>query len=207
MQKRWLVYILIGLIFGWADWYFLDFLASFSRNQALNDAIYQLPALFQMGIVAIFIILNYGVWLIPVIPTAVYEMKFSYSVWRAALAAVTVWSAALLSYYAYYTFLLMFIGLPNLDFMLISNRLFPHKTRRRKLELSIRRFNLHSSISSGGPSGKPNQRQNSWCPSISWLQFMQTPLNFTFPQSKVQASLNTSLRFSQCGQINLQIVI
>jgi hypothetical protein len=66
---------------------------------------------------------------------------------------------------------------------------------------------LHSSISSGGPSGKPNQRQNSWCSSISWLQFMQTPLNSTFPQSKVQASLNTSLRFSQCGHINLQIII
>jgi hypothetical protein len=72
--------------------------------------------------VGIIIALNYGVWLIPVIPTAVYEMKFSSSVWRAALAAVTVWSAALLSYYAYYTFLLMFVGLPHLDFMLLSNR-------------------------------------------------------------------------------------
>jgi hypothetical protein len=122
MQKRWLVYILIGLIFGWADWYFLDFLASFSQNQALNDAVYELPVLFRLVIVGIIIALNYGVWLIPVIPTAVYEMKFSSSVWRAALAAAIVWSAALLSYYAYYTFLLMYIGLPNLDFMLFSNR-------------------------------------------------------------------------------------
>jgi hypothetical protein len=122
MQKRWLVYILIGLIFGWADWYFLDFLASFSQNQALNDVVYELPVLFRLGIVGITIALNYGIWLIPVVPTANYEMKFSSSVRRAALAATVVWSAALLSYYAYYTYLLMFIGLPNLDFMLFSNR-------------------------------------------------------------------------------------
>jgi hypothetical protein len=122
MRKCWLVYILMGLLFGWVDWYFLDLLASFSRNQTLSDAVFQIPGIIQLLIVAIVISLNYGVWLIPAIPFAIYEMRCSHSLWRAALSAILVWCMALLSYYAYYAFLLMFVGLPNLDFMLFSNR-------------------------------------------------------------------------------------
>ena len=123
MRKRWLLYILVGLVFGWVDWYFLDLIASFSRNLTLTDAIFQIPRILQILIIAIIMGLNYGVWLIPAIPIAIYEMRFSHSLWRGALSAIIVWSMALLSYYAYYTFLLMFVGLPNLDFMLISNHL------------------------------------------------------------------------------------
>ena len=123
MHKRWMIYIIVGLVFGLADWYFLEFLASFSRNPALNDAIYQSPWILQLMIVAVIVLLNYGVWLIPVIPVSIYEMRYSQSIWRAALTAMLVWSTALISYYAYYSFLLMFVGLPNLGFMLYSNHL------------------------------------------------------------------------------------
>ena len=65
--------------------------------------------------------MNYGIWLIPVIPVAIYEMKRSHSIRKAALAAILIWSTAIFSYYTYYAILLMFFGLPNLEFMLFSN--------------------------------------------------------------------------------------
>ncbi len=72
--------------------------------------------------VIILVAANYGIWLIPVIPVAIYEMSRSHSLRRAALSAVIVWSAAMVSYYAYYAFMLMAVSLPNMEFMLFSNR-------------------------------------------------------------------------------------
>lgn len=124
MRKRWLIYIAIGLCFGIVDWYFLDLLASLldqlGQDESLFEAVYA-----RLLIIAVFMSLNYGIWLVPVVPTAIYEANRSQSVRKAALAAVVVWVAAIFSYYAYYTFLLMFVGLPNLDFMLFSNRRSP----------------------------------------------------------------------------------
>ncbi len=117
MRKRWLIYAAIGLSFGVADWYFLDLLASI--GQVLNDS---LPEPARILVVIAIIASNYGIWLVPVIPAAIYEMKRSQSLRRAALSAVIVWSMALVSYYAYYTFMLMFVGLPHLEFMLYANR-------------------------------------------------------------------------------------
>ncbi len=68
---------------------------------------------------------NYGVWLVPVIPAAVYEVRRSASLGRAALAGALVWALAISSYYAFYTFQLMFVGLPNVGYMLFSNRQSP----------------------------------------------------------------------------------
>jgi MFS family permease len=122
MRNRWLIYSLVGLGFGFADWYFLALLASIGQNQALNESLLQAPQYVRLLIVVVLMTLNYGVWLIPAIPAAIYEMKLSHSLRRAAMSAIIVWSMALLSYYAYYAFLLMFVGLPNFDFMLFSNR-------------------------------------------------------------------------------------
>jgi hypothetical protein len=122
MRNRWLIFIAVGLGFGIADWYFLNLLALFTNNQAMNETLLQAPELIRVLLVMALVISNYGVWLIPVIPVAIYEMKRSQSLLLAALSAVIVWSAALLSYYTYYAFMLIFIGLPNLDFMLFSNR-------------------------------------------------------------------------------------
>ena len=41
------------------------------------------------------------------------------------MSAVVVWCAAMLSYYAYYALMLMFVGLPNMDFMLFANHQSP----------------------------------------------------------------------------------
>ncbi|HBG75182.1 MAG: hypothetical protein A2X25_12965 [Chloroflexi bacterium GWB2_49_20] len=122
MRNRWLIYLVVGMGFGFADWYFLDLLALLSQNQSLNENLLQTPEYIHILILTVLVISNYGIWLIPVIPTAIYEMKRSHSLLRAAISAVIVWSAAMLSYYAYYAFLLLYVGLPNLNFMLFSNR-------------------------------------------------------------------------------------
>jgi hypothetical protein len=122
MRNHWLIYIAVGLCFGFADWYFLDLLASITKNQALNDNLLRAPEYIRILVLMVLVISNYGIWLIPIIPVAIYEMKHSKSMFRAAISAVIVWSAAMLSYYAYYAFMLMFVGLPNMEFMLFSNR-------------------------------------------------------------------------------------
>jgi hypothetical protein len=122
MPDRKLIYTAAGLCFGLVDWYFLALLASLSQNQALNDTLEQAPGVIRVLVVLALILANYGIWLVPVIPVAIYEMTRSQSLRRAAIAAAIVWSTAIISYYAYYTFLLMFAGLPNMEFMLFSNR-------------------------------------------------------------------------------------
>jgi hypothetical protein len=125
VRRRWLFFIVIGLFFGVIDWYYLDglssFLSDFGSSSNMNNAA---PVVQLLGI-AMIIILNWGFWLVPVIPAAIYESKHSKSIGLAALSAITVWSFAILSYYGYYTILLLFWGLPNLDFMLFSNRNSP----------------------------------------------------------------------------------
>ncbi len=125
MRNHWWIYGLIGLCFGILDWYFLDLLASFGKNQALNEYINQAPVYIPILTIITLVTLNYGIWLVPVIPVAIREMKISHSMRLAAISAVIVWAAAMVSYYSYYAFLLMFVGLPNLDFMLFSNHSAP----------------------------------------------------------------------------------
>src|SRR5512133_3131442 len=122
MRKRWIIYIIIGLVFGIIDWYFIDFLAYVNQTQQLNNFFLARSEILRQLYVVMVIALNWGIWLVPAIPVAIIEMKRSGRLWKAALAAVLVWSMALLSYYAYYTFLLMFVGLPNFDFMLFKYR-------------------------------------------------------------------------------------
>jgi hypothetical protein len=125
MRHRWLIYIAVGLVFGIADWYFLDLLPSLSQNPALNDRLAQVPAAVQLLFVVAIMAANFGIWLVPVVPAAIYKVKHSHSLPLAALTAVIVWVSALVSYYGWYTLMLMFAGLPNLDFMLYANRQSP----------------------------------------------------------------------------------
>lgn len=122
MRNRWLTYIGLGLCFGLVDWYFLALWARLSQTEALTQQLGQLSPLVQVFGVLLLIALNYGIWLVPVVPVAAYEMKRSGSIARAASAGIVVWSAAMVAYYGYYALMLMWVGLPNLDFMLFANR-------------------------------------------------------------------------------------
>jgi hypothetical protein len=125
MKRRWWIYALVGLVFGVIDWYYLDLLASLARNPALNAQLNQAAGFVRLLAVVFLISQNYGIWLVPVIPVAIIEVRRSGSVWRAAAAAGLTWAAAMVGYYGYYAILLLFAGLPGLEFMLYSNHLSP----------------------------------------------------------------------------------
>ena len=75
-------------------------------------------------------ILFYGsiwaVWLIPLVPATIFEVRTSGSLLKAAAAAgVLIWSASMLMYYSAYLVHLAFIGAPNMEHLLYSNRFSP----------------------------------------------------------------------------------
>ena len=125
IQNRWLIFILLGLAFGILDWYFLDVLASIGRNESFNNQMQQSAELVRLFGAVVILALNYGIWLVPVIPAAVFEYIRTRVLWRAVVSASVVWSAAIFSYYTYYTLLLMFTGLPGMEFMLFAQRDLP----------------------------------------------------------------------------------
>lgn len=119
MGNRWNRYILLGYVFGVLDWYFLSLLSFLGEE--FSTQIENASGVWQVIAIVLIVGLNFGIWLAPVIPAAIYEFRQSESIWNGARAAVAVWGSAIFSYYLYYTGLLMFWGLPNMEHMLYSN--------------------------------------------------------------------------------------
>ncbi len=107
-MRRWHLYTLIGLVFGVLDWYYLDWLA-FDLGQSLNVS----PIL---GII-LLVSLNYGIWLVPIIPVVIIEARKAEKITGPILAGILTWCAAILSYYIYYGVLLALGKLPNLEYL------------------------------------------------------------------------------------------
>lgn len=107
MNKRWLVYLLVGVLFGIFDFYFQNWMQ-------------QIITADKLGSFALIPIL--GIWLVIVIPIAVREAKVSGSVWLAAAASAFSWSVAIVSYYLFMGVKLILIGQPAREEMHISNR-------------------------------------------------------------------------------------
>ena len=82
-KLRWLGYILISLIFGAIDYFFLD------------------------PIIRPNLILALAVWLIPLIPIAIHEIKVSGSKLKTPLACITSWILAVIAYYMCYAITLL----------------------------------------------------------------------------------------------------
>jgi hypothetical protein len=112
MSKRWYVYGLVGLVFGIFDWFYLDWLSS-GLGPNLGDN--------PFVIIPIIVALNYGIWLVPVIPVAIYEARRADAIKGPILAGVLTWSCAMVSYYAYYGILLSLGKLPHLDYFNVFN--------------------------------------------------------------------------------------
>jgi len=85
-KLRYLVYIAIGALFGVADYHFQEIM----------------PDHYALA--------NWGIWLILLVPIAIYEMRASGFAWRAIVASALVWETAIVSYYFYYANLLRFDG-------------------------------------------------------------------------------------------------
>jgi hypothetical protein len=106
-KNRWLYYIFFGILFGIFDFYYQRPVQSIKNNLLL-----------------IFVILV--VWLFLAVPVAINEVKVTGSPWKAALASMVSWMVAVISYYLYMTFKLVFIGEPSRPEMHISNRADPY---------------------------------------------------------------------------------
>ena len=116
MLKRWLVYILIGIVFGVFDFYYQAF---------ISDTMHVHP-LGGLGISLILPILEIGIWLAPIIPIVVHEARLSTSSWLPALASALTWSTSVAAYYLTNAFQLAIMGVPGRPELHISNHLDPY---------------------------------------------------------------------------------
>ena len=88
-KLRFLFYAIIGLIFGVIDWFYLDWLAHISWG-SLGKSILVIP---------IIILMNYGIWLVPIVPVVIYEARHAERIITPMLAGMLTWSCAIFSYY------------------------------------------------------------------------------------------------------------
>ncbi|MDY6846677.1 MAG: hypothetical protein SVP52_06030 [Chloroflexota bacterium] len=105
-MKRWYLYALIGLIFGIFDWFYLDWL-----EHGLGPNLGENPFIVKTIILG----LNYGIWLVPIIPVTLYEARRAETIKTPIFAGMLTWSCAIFSYYAYYAILFSLGRLPHLD--------------------------------------------------------------------------------------------
>ena len=108
MKKRWFIYAIVGIVFGVFDFYYQRVI------QGLN-----LSGMYT-------IILCYGIWLVPLLPIALYESKISLSRRNTSIASLLTWSISIISYYMFLAIDLMFIGRESRMEMHISNYLDPY---------------------------------------------------------------------------------
>lgn len=104
-NNRFLLYAGIGILFGIIDWFYLDWLAS-NPWGGLGESILIVPVIIAM---------NYGIWLVPIIPVTIYEAMRAERAFYPMLAGVLTWSFAMLSYYTYYALLLSLGKLIHLE--------------------------------------------------------------------------------------------
>jgi hypothetical protein len=93
-KNRWLFYILFGILFGVFDFYYQ------MPMQHIESSLLRLVAIL-------------GIWLVLAVPVAINEVRVTGSAWKAALASLVSWIAAVISYYLFMMVKLVFIGEPS----------------------------------------------------------------------------------------------
>lgn len=68
VRRRWIIYLAIGTVFGAIDFFYLEFLNRFPGDQFLFIS-------GPTGWMLKFLVLNLGLWLVPVVPVALYEAR------------------------------------------------------------------------------------------------------------------------------------
>jgi hypothetical protein len=84
---------------------YLNWLAHISWG-GLGESILVLPVIIGM---------NYGIWLVPIIPVVIYEARHTQRIRNPILAGMLTWSCAIFSYYCYYGILLSLGKLMHLE--------------------------------------------------------------------------------------------
>lgn len=102
VRWRWLVYVSVGILFGIFDYYFQ-------------------PLAQQDGSLVVRIAVIYGIWLVPLVPIALYETRASRSIAKTALVCAVTWSVAIITYYLYMAVELMLIGKASRPELHVSN--------------------------------------------------------------------------------------
>jgi hypothetical protein len=117
MKRRWLGYVLIGSVFGVADFFYQRLISDWARTRP------ELVSTAWGRIAHSALIL--GVWLLPIGLVAWREAKASRGKWRPALAGSLTWLAAVVAYYLYNAFELAVVGAPGRPELHISGRNAP----------------------------------------------------------------------------------
>lgn len=105
LNRRFFIYIVLGIVFGVIDWFYLNWLAHISWG-ALGQSILVVP---------IILFMNFGIWLVPLLPVVIFEVKHSDKLFKPMLAGALTWCCAMVSYYTYYAALLSLGKLINLE--------------------------------------------------------------------------------------------
>jgi DNA-binding CsgD family transcriptional regulator len=123
MRNRWFIYLLTGLAFGIVEWVLMDILSVPAQSPYFSGAMEKIdkgPAILQIGVVLLLVLVIYGVWFAAAIPVMIHELNQSKSVAITTVAVIVFWCAAIVGYYGFYAYLLLFVGLPHMDFMVIT---------------------------------------------------------------------------------------
>ena len=112
MKRRWIIYAIIGVVFGIFDFFYQEFIVGLISSQQL-DPVRDLIA---------WAILVVGIWLVPVIPVILHEVKVTRSARSGAMANVFILCISVIVYYLTNGAQLAFIGVPARMEMHISNR-------------------------------------------------------------------------------------
>jgi hypothetical protein len=120
MRNRWFVYLLAGLAFGIMEWVLMDFLSLPSTSPNLSRVIMKAPPILQAGLGLLLALVIYGAWFAAAIPVMIHELNQSKSLAITTVAIVVFWCAAIVGYYGFYAYLLLFVGLPHMDFMVVT---------------------------------------------------------------------------------------
>ena len=115
-KNRFLLYALIGLVFGVLDWFYLDWLAHLEWG-SLGESVLVVPVIIAM---------NFGIWLVPLIPIVLYEAKQTLRLINPIAAGILTWSCAILSYYLFYWLLLSLGRLVHLEHLNVFGEKYPN---------------------------------------------------------------------------------
>lgn len=116
MKRRWVIYLIVGIVFGVVDFFYQGFLSNFRQQQAFTPSL--------EGEIA-WLVLIIGIWLLPIFPIVLYEARISRSRLRSALASLSTWCASIVFYYLTNAAQLAFLGVPGRPELHISNRSAP----------------------------------------------------------------------------------
>ena len=123
MKRRWLIYIVVGVLFGIFDFYYPTIFLHFTFDPHYGGQI-------------IGFAFTFGVWLVPVIPIVLYEAQVSRSKLFPALASSLTWCISIIFYYVTNVFQLA-KGSSYQPWMRISNYRAPGFLSNWENELSV----------------------------------------------------------------------